>query len=227
MTAAEKLQAVVVIAIDGPAGAGKSTVAKELARRLNFSFLDTGAMYRALTLKALRKKIPLDNEGELVKLAQKTVVDLREDKEEGLQVFLDGEDVSKEIRSPEVTNNTFYIARAPKVRAIAVGWQRAIGQKHSIVAEGRDIGTVVFPEAKYKFYLDADFEVRTKRRFEELKLQGKEVDLTALAKDLKERDHKDFTRSTGPLKRADDAVVIDSTGSTAQKVVEKILEYIK
>jgi len=217
----------IIIAIDGPAGAGKSTIAKQLARCLGISYLDTGAMYRALTLKALRESIPLENEDELVALAQRSSIDLRGDVKAGLKVFLDGEDVSEEIRSLEVTNHTFYIARTKGVREIMAEWQRSIGQKKDIVAEGRDIGTVVFPHATNKFYLDADFEERAKRRILELKEKGKDVDAEKLSADLKERDTKDFTRKVAPLKKADDAVVIDSTHLSIDEVVEKILEHIK
>ncbi len=216
----------IVITIDGPAGAGKSTTARELARRLNFSYLDTGAMYRALTLKALENKINLEDEEALVALAHQTTIDLKTDAHQTLHVLLDGRDVSEAIRSVEITNNTFYAARAPKVRAIMVEWQRRIGAKTSIVVEGRDAGTVIFPNAKYKFYLDADFNERCQRRIKELQAKGEVVNETLLKQDLQERDQKDFTRKVGPLKKADDAIVIDSTGLTVPQSTEKILKFI-
>ena len=216
-----------IIAIDGPAGAGKSSVAKELAKRLNISHLDTGAMYRALTLKALRLKIHLDQEDELADLAQETVIDFATDAQKGLRVLLDGEDVTDDIRSLEVTNNTFYAARASKVRAILVERQKAIGKKQPLVGEGRDLTTVVFPDATYKFYLDADVQERYQRRIKELKQQGKKFDEEQLKQDMKERDEKDFSRAVGSLKKAQDAIVIDSTGLTVGQTADKILKYIK
>ena len=215
-----------IIAIDGPAGAGKSTVAKALAQRLNVFYLDTGAMYRALTLKAMRNKVNLEDGPALGGLAQKTKIELKISVP-GLRVLLDGQDVSEEIRSLEVTNNTFYIARSPEVRAIMVGWQRGIGQRQSVVAEGRDIGTVVFPGAAKKFYLDADFQERALRRIKELKEKGKAVNEGELTKELFERDQKDLTRKVGPLKKADDAIVIDTTHLNIEQTVEKILGYLK
>lgn len=223
----ESRQTPAVITIDGPAGAGKSTVAKALAQQLDFSYLDTGAMYRALTLKALRASVPLEDEEALVVLAGKTTIDLKGNPAAGLKVFLDGEDVSEAIRSTEVTNNTFYIARAPKVREIMVQWQRAIGRRSNVVVEGRDIGTVVFPRATHKFYLDADFNERSRRRAQELRDKGQGVDETQLRTDLQERDQKDFSRKVGPLKKADDAVVIDSTHLTVPQVVSRIIEDIQ
>ena len=214
-----------VITLDGPAGAGKSTVAQGLAKRLGITYLDTGAMYRALTLKALRLGVDLTNEDALAKLAQKTKIDFKK-KPDGLHVTLDGEDVAKAIRTPEVTNNTFYVARVPKVRALMVGWQKAMGQGRSLVTDGRDQGTVVFPQARYKFYVDADFEERFQRRLKELRIAGKPFDEAQLRADMKDRDQKDFTRAVGPLKKADDAIVIDSTGLTVDGTVEKILKYI-
>src|SRR3989338_8133671 len=154
----------VIITIDGPAGAGKSSVAKRLAKQLNFAYLDTGAMYRALTLKSLRQKINLEDENALVAMSNQTFLDLKEDAQTGLRVFLDGKDVSNEIRSYDVTNHTFYIARTPGVRKVMVEWQREIAVKRNVVVEGRDIGTVVFPKANFKFYLDADFNERSRRR---------------------------------------------------------------
>lgn len=216
-----------VVTIDGPAGAGKSTVAKHLARRLHFSYLDTGAMYRALTLKALRLKVNLEDENALVLLAKKTAIDFDKDSQTGLRVFLDGEDVSQAIRTLEVTNNTFYIARAPRVREIMVDGQRKIGLKHNVVVEGRDIGTVVFPKAAHKFYLDANFEERARRRIKELEEKGQTVEAEKLKQELEERDQKDLTRTAGPLKKADDAIFIDSTNLSVEEVVEKMMSYIK
>lgn len=225
MTALVKSE-IVVIAIDGPAGAGKSTVAKILAKRLCISYLDTGAMYRALTLKALRENINLEDGSKLAELAKVTRIELKASVF-GLRILLDGDDVSEEIRTIEVTNNTFYIARAPEVRAIMVILQRQLGAKQSVVAEGRDIGTVVFPNATKKFYLDADFKERAQRRIKELQAKGKIVDEQQLQEELNDRDQKDFTRKVGPLKKAADAIVIDSTGLTAEQTAEKILQYFK
>jgi len=222
----QKPRSGVVITIDGPAGAGKSTVAKRLAKELGYAYLDTGAMYRALTLKALRLKIKLDDEQQLVKLAHMTTIDFEFNQGQALKVLLDGEDVSDVIRSEEVTNNTFYIARAGGVREIMVNWQRQIGEKNNIVVEGRDTGTVVFPKAKKKFYLDADFAERSKRRINELQGKGLSVNGEELKSELQTRDNKDFSRSVGPLKKADDAILIDSTFLTIDEVVKKIRGYI-
>jgi len=215
-----------VITLDGPAGAGKSTVAKSLSRRLGISYLDTGAMYRALTLKALRLKVDLTDEEALTNLARNTKITFTELPDGTLNITLDGEDVSVDIRTPEVTNNTHYIAKAPGVRALMVAWQRAIGQSRSIVTDGRDQGTVVFTDARYKFYVDADVEERVQRRYKELVAAGKTVDLDQLRHDMKERDQKDFTRSVGPLKKAIDAITVDSTGLTVEGTVDKIMKLI-
>ena len=216
-----------VVAIDGPAGAGKSTVAKRLAVRLNFSYLDTGAMYRSVTLKAMRQGVALDNEDALAHMAKNTRLDLRGNPQSGLKVFLDGEDVSDEIRTPEVTNQTFYIARAPKVRAVMVELQRAIGSGTDVVIEGRDIGTVVFPKARFKFYLDASVEERAQRRFKEFRDKGKEISLEQVIDDVRKRDETDFNRSVGPLRKAEDAVVIDSTRMSIDEVVETMARHVE
>jgi len=223
----QKPRSGVVITIDGPAGAGKSTVAKRLAKELGYAYLDTGAMYRALTLKALRLKVNLDDEQALIELAKKTTIDFRFDKGQSLTVLLDGQDVTEAIRSEEVTKNTFYIARTGGVREILVSWQRQIGDKNNIVVEGRDTGTVVFPKANKKFYLDADFEERSRRRINELQGKGLAVNGEELKNELQTRDDKDLSRSVGPLKKADDAILIDSTSLTVDEVVSKIFKYIK
>ncbi|MBF0478475.1 MAG: (d)CMP kinase [Candidatus Omnitrophica bacterium] len=214
-----------VIAIDGPAGAGKSTVAKRLAAELGFAFLDTGAMYRAITLKAMREQINLEDEDALAALAKRTILDLKA-VSAGVMVVMDGQDVSKDIRTLDVTNNTFYIARAGQVREILVEWQRQIAGRRSIVAEGRDVTTVVFPSATHKFYMDASVEERTQRRYKELKEKGQDVDINKLRLEIEERDQKDFTRKVGPLKQAPDAVYIDSSRLTIDEVIETLRRYI-
>ncbi|MDE2027632.1 MAG: (d)CMP kinase [Candidatus Omnitrophica bacterium] len=216
-----------VITLDGPAGAGKSTVAKALAKRLGISYLDTGAMYRALTLKALRLNMDLSDEEALTELARRTRIDFKEMPDGSLNVTLDGEDVSMEIRTIEVTNNTHYAAKTPGVRSLMVAWQRAIGLARSVVTDGRDQGTVVFTDARYKFYVDADVEERVGRRYRELIAAGKQVDLEQLRADMKDRDQKDFNRAVGPLKKAPDAVTVDSTGLTVEGTVDKIMRLIQ
>lgn len=215
------------VVIDGPAGAGKSTVAKGLAKKLGVAFMDTGAMYRALTVKAVRHGVALDDEAALVALAGGTRIELANEPGKPLKVLLDGEDVSEAIRSVEVTNKTFYVARAAGVRHIMVAWQRQMGQKQALVGEGRDLGTVVFPQAQFKFYLDADFAVRCQRRIDELRAKGQDVDEQALKKDLAERDEKDFTRKVGPLKKAEDAVLVDSTHMSVDQVIEFLARHIQ
>ena len=216
----------VVIAIDGPAGSGKSTVSKRIAKRLGLIYIDTGAMYRALTLKAMRGEIDLEDAETLTALARSTRIDLKE--ESGiLKVFLDGEDVSTLIRTPLVTNNVKYIARVPEVRAEMVKSQRAIGERSGAVLEGRDIGTVVFPDADYKFYLDADADERARRRHKELSESGEKISLERIKKDVVERDMSDMNRNVGALKKADGAIVIDTTKLSIDGVVEKLLSCIK
>lgn len=215
-----------VIAIDGPAGAGKSSVAREVARKLNFIYLDTGAMYRALTLKALRKKIKLEDEQALINLASTTNIEIKPFKDTNLQVILDNEDVTSLIRTTEVTENVSFVAKVPKLREIMVGLQRKFSANNNIVVEGRDIGTVVFPNAEKKFYLDANFKERVRRRFKELKEVDSGVVEEAIKKDLAERDKKDLTRSVAPLKKADDAIYIDTTNMNIEEAAQEILKRI-
>ncbi len=214
-----------VIAIDGPAGSGKSTVSKLVAKRLSLPYIDTGAMYRALTLKAMRSGADLEDEGGLVELAKSTDIELGY--KDGKQiVLLDGEDVAGLIRTAELTNKVKYIARVPGVRHEMVRMQRRTGEKSGAVMEGRDITTVVFPDADYKFYLDADPEERARRRFKELKESGSPVTLEEIIKDVVARDESDMKRSVGALKVADDAIVIDTTDLSIDGVVDKVLAHI-
>lgn len=214
-----------VIAIDGPAGSGKSTVAKLVAHKLGFLYIDTGAMYRALTLKALRTCADLNDETKLGALARATDIKLKQSGS-SLRTYLDNEDVTSGIRTTEVTNNVKYIARAKPVRAHMVILQRDMGKNGGVVLEGRDIGTVVFPDADKKFYLDASFEVRVGRRYRELKETDSGINAAGVRDDLKKRDESDFNRLIAPLKKADDAVFVDTSDLAIQGVVDKILDLI-
>jgi len=216
-----------IIAIDGPAGSGKSTIARLFAKRLRFAYIDTGAMYRAITLKVLRENIDLNNEEELTKLAGRTELDILNDSNGNIKVKLDNEDVTSLIRTPKITNNVFYLAKLEGVREKMKETQRKIGRRGRCVFEGRDIGTVIFPDIKYKFYLDADFAERVKRRYEELLEEGHGISSEEVSKDLKVRDHKDMNREIAPLKRAEGAVYIDTTNMTITEVVDKLAGYIK
>ena len=216
-----------IIAIDGTAGSGKSSVSKLVAKKLGLLYLDTGAMYRALTLKATRKSLNLEDKAALVEMAKNTKMKLEAGPDsDKVKVILDGEDVTREIRTPELTENIKYIARVPGVRECMVKIQRSIGEKSGAVLEGRDTTTVVFPDSAYKFYLDADLNERAKRRFKELKALGMKATLEEVQEDAKKRDISDQTRSVGALKKAKDAICIDTTNMTIEEVVEKILKKV-
>ncbi len=211
-----------MVAIDGPAGSGKSTVAKRIAKRLNLLYIDTGAMYRALTLAALNKNISPSDVASVINLAKKIRIKL-EDSPKGLKVALNGVDVTSTIRTPQVNTCVSDIAKIKEVREIMVLEQRKLAQGNNVVLEGRDIGTVVFPKAKFKFFLDAGVDERTKRRFKEM--QGVSID--EVKTNVKQRDKIDSGRKIAPLKCADDAVYIDTTKMSIDEVVNTILKYVK
>lgn len=211
-----------IIGIDGPAGSGKTTVAKLLAKRLGIFYLDTGAMYRALTLKAIEIKVDLSDQDTLKKIAGELSLEFKEGR-----VYLDGLDVSDRIRTPFIDKSISLVVAQPEVRAVMVKLQRNMVAKGDFVVEGRDITTVVFPEAKYKFYLDASPSTRTKRRFKELSEKGMNVNFQEIAQDLKRRDNADMTRKVSPLKLSKDAICIDTTNLTILQTAEEIIKHIK
>jgi len=216
----------VIVAIDGPAGSGKSTVSKRVAKKLSLLYLDTGAMYRALTLKVMRNNVDSEDASSIIKIACKAEINLTLQPGEDIKVFLDGEDISGAIRTPEVTEEVQYIARIPEVRERMVQMQRRIAGRSGAVVEGRDIGTVVLPDARFKFYLDATEDERAGRRFKELKEMGIDVKLNEIKSDVQKRDASDMSRKVAPLKKAEGAIYIDTTGMSIEEVVEKIISYI-
>lgn len=214
-----------IITIDGPAGSGKSTVAQTLAKRLGYRYIDTGAFYRAFTLKALRVGVNMKDEALLKQLLQETKIELR-NSEGGTRVFLDGKDVSEAIRTPEVTGNIHYIASRPALRERLVEQQRMASEGVSAVAEGRDTGTVVFPSAERKFYLDAGVGERARRRYLELLETTKGITYQDVLEELKKRDERDTSREASPLKMGDDFIYFDTTDLTSEEVVEALLKKI-
>ncbi|HHT9132277.1 MAG TPA: (d)CMP kinase [Candidatus Tripitaka californicus] len=214
-----------IITIDGPAGSGKSTVAQTLAKRLGYRYIDTGAFYRAFTLKTMRVGVNMKDEALLKQLLQETKIELR-NSEGGTRVFLDGKDVSEAIRTPEVTGNIHYIASRPALRERLVEQQRMASEGVSAVAEGRDTGTVVFPSAERKFYLDAGVEERARRRYLELLETTKGITYQDVLEELKKRDERDTSREASPLKMGDDFIYFDTTDLAPEEVVEVLLKKI-
>jgi cytidylate kinase len=213
-----------IIAIDGPSGAGKSTLAKRLAKELGFIYVDTGAMYRALALKVLREGVDLADDASMARLIESTKIDLQVDG--ALQVLLDGADVAAEIRTPQVSQMASKASALPAVRARMLELQRDMARRGNIVAEGRDIGTVVFPQAEVKIFLQASAAERARRRFAELQAAGQSVDLTETLREIEERDKRDSERDLAPLRQADDALMIDSSSVDANQVTARVLAHI-
>lgn len=215
-----------IIAIDGPSGAGKSTLAKRLARELGFIYLDTGAMYRALALKVLRQGVDLADDARLARLVESIEIDLQENNGT-LEVLLDGINVADEIRTPEVSQLASKVSALKIVRARMLDLQRGMGKRGSVVAEGRDIGTVVFPNAEVKIFLDASAEERARRRCAELRAAGRPADLSETLREMEERDKRDSERDLAPLRMADDALRIDSSNASADSVAAQVLAKIR
>ena len=214
------------IAIDGPAGAGKSSVAKEVAAKLGFIYVDTGALYRAIGVNALKNGIATDDADAVVSILPETKVELRYI--DGAQrVILNGEDVSEEIRLPEASMAASNVSAIPSVREFLLDLQRDMAENNNVIMDGRDIGTVILPNAQYKFFLTASAEVRAERRYKELVEKGNTVDFDALLAEIKQRDYNDSHRATAPLKQADDAVFVDSSNMTKEEVIEYIASAIK
>lgn len=210
------------VALDGPAGAGKSTVAKQAAQALGCAYVDTGAMYRAITWKALQHHIELHDEAQLTELANQVRIDFRP-AAEGQTVLLDGEDITEAIRTREVTNNVSAVSAVEGVREAMVKLQREMAERTGVVMDGRDIGTVVLPKAEVKIWLTASVEERAQRRYQELVAKGQDVDFEQLKLDIQRRDEYDSNREHSPMKMAEDAVLLDTTGLTIDQVVARIL----
>ena len=216
-----------IIAIDGPAGSGKSTVAKIVAEKLNFRYIDTGSMYRSVAWKSLQKKTILENEEAVADIASKTNIELVPSKD-GQLVFVDGADITNQLKVELISRGAAIVAAQPIIRKIMTAKQRILGKQGKVVMDGRDIGTVVFPKADKKFFLDADPDERGRRRFMELKKNKQEAttDLATIIKQVMQRDHEDRNRKIAPLKQAKDAILIDTTHLSIEQVVEKIMNII-
>ena len=220
----------IAIAIDGPAGSGKSTIAKAVAAKFRYVYVDTGAMYRAVTLKALRQGIPAQDAAGVIAVAEKTDIRLAyrfDGSVSSLQVWLDGEDVSEAIRSLEVTNHVSAVAAVAGVRAAMVRLQQRMAASGGVVMDGRDIGTVVLPQAELKVFLTASVAVRTQRRWLELQAKGIMVEPAELEKQIEQRDYLDSHREADPLRQAEDAILLDTTGLSIAEVIEIVVSWAR
>lgn len=214
------------IAIDGPAGAGKSSIAKAVAKKLGFIYVDTGALYRSIGVNALKHNIETTDSNSVISLLPETAVELKYI--DGTQrVFLNNEDVSETIRLPEASMAASNVSAIPEVRTFLLDLQRDMARKNNVIMDGRDIGTVILPDADFKFFLTASAEVRADRRFKELKEKGIDVDYNQLLEEIIQRDYNDSHRATAPLKQADDAILVDSSDMTLEESIDAILSYIK
>ena len=211
-----------IVAIDGPAGSGKGTIAKILAKECNLLYIDTGAMYRAIAYAMIKNNIKLDEEDKIIELAKNSKIEFIDGK-----TYLDGHDISSEIRSMEVTKIVFSVSSIIKLREILVDLQRKLAEGSNVIMEGRDITTVVFPNATYKFYLDANVEERAKRRYKENTEKGMNVSFEEILENIKKRDYNDMHKEVGALTRSEDSIYIDSSNMTIEEVVEKIKSIIE
>lgn len=209
------------IAIDGPGGAGKSTIAKAVAAKLGIDYIDTGAMYRAVGYKAAKEEIDIRDENALKQMLDKTEIDFSRG-----NIILDGKTVNEEIRTPAMSSMASRVSSMGAVREKLVSLQKKMGQTKSVIMDGRDIGTNVMPDAEYKFYMTASPEERAKRRYDEMFLKGRDVRYEDVLADINKRDHADMTRKINPLRQADDAVLLDTTGMTIEQVVDTIIKEI-
>ena len=212
----------IIIAIDGPSGAGKGTVSRTVAHVLGYRHIDTGAMYRAVGWKAVQSSVPLEDEQAIAAIAERASIVV----EDGL-IMIDDHDVTRAIRTPEMDKTATAVARLPRVRAVLVARQRAIGEQGGVVMEGRDIGTVVFPNAQLKIYLDASTEERARRRAQDAAHTSSQVGQAAVAEAIQARDQSDKTRTVSPLTLAPDAVHIDTTGMPVDEVVQRVLDLVR
>lgn len=210
------------IAIDGPAGAGKSTIAKEIANRLDITYIDTGAMYRALTYKVIKNNIDIENKDAIVQLAEESKIEFLKG-----NIYLDNSVVNEEIRLPEVSKNVSHIAKIPQVRQILIEIQKKMALNRDLVMDGRDIGTHVLDKARLKIFLTASVDKRSYRRYVELKSKGLDVNIEDIKKDIMARDRVDKEREFSPLIKADDAIVIDTTNLSIEEAVNKIISLLK
>jgi len=217
----------IVIAIDGPSSAGKGTVAKIVAQKLGFNYLDTGAMYRCVALTLKNNEVDINDDTKISEILNNTKIRLSSDNNKSLKVELNGKDVSKEIRTPEISRLSSDIATKISVRSFLTKLQREFAQNSNVVAEGRDMGTQVFPDAYVKFFIDASVEVRTNRRYLQLQQAGIKTDIENLRKDIQNRDYQDKNREIAPLHPAINAVIIDTTNLEIDQVVDIILKRTK
>lgn len=211
-----------VIAIDGPAGAGKSTISKLIAKNLGINYIDTGAMYRAITYKCLKLGIDINDRQKVVDLCSRTEVDFVDN-----SIYLDGVRLGEEIRTLEVSSKVSDVAKIPQVREFLLEKQREIGKRSDVILDGRDVGTHIFPDTKYKFFLNASAQERGRRRYQELVDKGQTVVLEDIIEDIKKRDYIDSTREVAPLVKADDAIEVDSTSMTIDQVVTYISDIVR